>query len=315
MSVIITFAPELIELAALFAPHLSVRDSKQSKVYAAENKWERLSREDGLPDPRRVLKQDEAIEILEAVTAEWNARKGTTKRRPRLVFDAEPFRGSGAYYNWGTIYVPRTTKVLTVSLLLHELAHHLDNRSGGCRSHGGSFIETEVELVRIQLGDESADRLLGVFKGNGFKELTREQELAHVAKVQERAAKRERNEPESGDLREAWIVRHITQDEDNRLHINYEVNQSNSYTMYADNAQIFLTESGARRRFEKVAKVWKESETPIIRKRFDTFVIRWTEVTPVIARWKTSYYGAGKWVLDTVDQPELQDWDLVEIAS
>ena len=135
-----------------------MRDTARSKTARSEHRWARLSREDRLPDPDRILTVAEIHDTI----ADLVARFGCPP--VRVEIDVASRSDAIAWYFAGTIYLPRYKRAewnpRRLQIILHEFAHHLAPRG---RSHGGQYTEAMLRVVAYALGDDSAGRLRGCY--------------------------------------------------------------------------------------------------------------------------------------------------------
>ena len=166
---------------------MTARDTQRSRVYAAEEfvrtlfdrAAEHRSRAIGffgtqltLPPEARfgsidsVQRYVDDVLALPSVSARWTPA-GALKVRPRRA-------GAAAHYEnrsgTGVIAVPdRTTAdwAMRELVLLHEIAHHLDDTGGP--AHGPGFVATFCELASLVMGPEAGHVLRVVYTKEGVR--------------------------------------------------------------------------------------------------------------------------------------------------
>jgi putative metallohydrolase (TIGR04338 family) len=167
------------------------RDTQRSKVYAAEEFVRTLFDRAGehgnraveffgtqltLPPEGRFAsaaaaqRYVEDVLALPAVRRRWPASGSLTVRSRRGITAAhyEHRRGDGDI--GATIAVPdrNTTWALRELVVLHEIAHHLDD-STGQPAHGPEFVATFCELAEAVMGPEVAHVLRVVYLKEGVR--------------------------------------------------------------------------------------------------------------------------------------------------
>ncbi|MGL4305121.1 MAG: TIGR04338 family metallohydrolase [Mycobacteriaceae bacterium] len=162
------------------------RDSQRSAVYQAENFLRTIfdrAAENGLPvleffgaqltlpvevkfaSIDSVQKYVDRVLSLRDIHNRWAKAIEPVLIRPRKGLTA-------AHYEPDTqtialpIHRANQAWALRELVVLHELAHHLDNSSGP--AHGPNFVQTHIELLEIVMGPEVAHILQIILLNNGF---------------------------------------------------------------------------------------------------------------------------------------------------
>ncbi|MCB9416388.1 MAG: TIGR04338 family metallohydrolase [Mycolicibacterium sp.] len=166
---------------------MTVRDTQRSRVYAAEEfvrtLFDRAAQHSSraidffgaqltLPPEARfgsiqsVQRYVDDVLALPAVADRWTPA-GALQVRPRRA-------AAGAHYEkrsgTGVIAVPdRNTAdwAMRELVLLHEIAHHLDDTGGA--AHGSGFVATFCELTALVMGPEVGHVLRVVYTKEGVR--------------------------------------------------------------------------------------------------------------------------------------------------
>ena len=166
---------------------MTVRDTQRSRVYAAEEfvrtLFDRAAQHSSraidffgaqltLPPEARfgsiqsVQRYVDDVLALPAVADRWTPT-GALQVRPRRA-------AAGAHYEkrsgTGVIAVPdRNTAdwAMRELVLLHEIAHHLDDTGGA--AHGSGFVATFCELAALVMGPEVGHVLRVVYTKEGVR--------------------------------------------------------------------------------------------------------------------------------------------------
>ena len=166
---------------------MTVRDTQRSRVYAAEEfvrtLFDRVAQHSSraidffgaqltLPPEARfgsiqsVQRYVDDVLALPAVADRW-APTGALQVRPRRAAAAAHYeKRSGT----GVIAVPdRNTAdwAMRELVLLHEIAHHLDDTGGA--AHGSGFVATFCELTALVMGPEVGHVLRVVYTKEGVR--------------------------------------------------------------------------------------------------------------------------------------------------
>ncbi len=166
---------------------MTARDAQRSKVYAAEEfvrtLFDRAAQHRSraieffgtqltLPPEARfgsidsVQRYIDDVLALPALTARW-AQKGKLQVRPRRAATAAHYENRSGT---GVIAVPdRNTAdwAMRELVLLHEIAHHLDESGGP--AHGPGFVATFCELASLVMGAEVGHVLRVVYTKEGVR--------------------------------------------------------------------------------------------------------------------------------------------------
>lgn len=150
-----------------------MRDSQRSKVYAAESLVHNIfdhaangSRELQMAGATLTVPPEAKFASIESVRHYLDRALGIVAVRERFARVDEPVtvraRRGGARADYertpdgGVIAVPMAAKHQWAQrelVVLHELAHHLDEDA---LAHGPSFVATYVDLVGLVMGPEAA---------------------------------------------------------------------------------------------------------------------------------------------------------------
>ncbi|HMZ12652.1 MAG TPA: TIGR04338 family metallohydrolase [Mycobacterium sp.] len=166
---------------------MTVRDTQRSRVYAAEEfvrtLFDRVAQHSSraidffgaqltLPPEARfgsiqsVQRYVDDVLALPAVADRWTPT-GALQVRPRRAAAAAHYeKRSGT----GVIAVPdRNTAdwAMRELVLLHEIAHHLDDTGGA--AHGSGFVATLCELAALVMGPEVGHVLRVVYTKEGVR--------------------------------------------------------------------------------------------------------------------------------------------------
>ncbi|HNA49605.1 MAG TPA: TIGR04338 family metallohydrolase [Mycobacterium sp.] len=166
---------------------MTVRDTQRSRVYAAEEfvrtLFDRVAQHSSraidffgaqltLPPEARfgsiqsVQRYVDDVLALPAVADRWTPT-GALQVRPRRAAAAAHYeKRSGT----GVIAVPdRNTAdwAMRELVLLHEIAHHLDDTGGA--AHGSGFVATFCELTALVMGPEVGHVLRVVYTKEGVR--------------------------------------------------------------------------------------------------------------------------------------------------
>ena len=166
---------------------MTVRDTQRSRVYAAEEfvrtLFDRAAQQSSraidffgaqltLPPEARfgsiqsVQRYVDDVLALPAVADRWTPT-GALQVRPRRAAAATHYeKRSGT----GVIAVPdRNTAdwAMRELVLLHEIAHHLDDTGGA--AHGSGFVATFCELTALVMGPEVGHVLRVVYTKEGVR--------------------------------------------------------------------------------------------------------------------------------------------------
>ena len=91
------------------------------------------------------------VTSLPAVVAEFGKR-GTVTVRKRKTGHAAHYEGYGPHGGTIAIHPERGKFAMRETVVIHELAHHYDRRSG----HGPTFAATEIKLFELVMGPQIA---------------------------------------------------------------------------------------------------------------------------------------------------------------
>ena len=166
---------------------MTVRDTQRSRVYAAEEfvrtLFDRAAQHSSraidffgaqltLPPEARfgsiqsVQRYVDDVLALPAVADRWTPAGALQVRRRRAAAAAHYEKRSGT----GVIAVPdRNTAdwAMRELVLLHEIAHHLDDTGGA--AHGSGFVATLCELAALVMGPEVGHVLRVVYTKEGVR--------------------------------------------------------------------------------------------------------------------------------------------------
>lgn len=166
---------------------MTVRDTQRSRVYAAEEfvrtLFDRAAQQSSraidffgaqltLPPEARfgsiqsVQRYVDDVLALPAVADRWTPTSALQVRPRRAAAAAHYEKRSGT----GVIAVPdRNTAdwAMRELVLLHEIAHHLDDTGGA--AHGSGFVATLCELAALVMGPEVGHVLRVVYTKEGVR--------------------------------------------------------------------------------------------------------------------------------------------------
>ena len=166
---------------------MTVRDSQRSRVYAAEEFVRTLFDRAGqhrsrsidffgtrltLPPEGRfgsiesVQRYVDDVLALPAVTSRWTS-PGPLTVRPRRAAAAAHYENRGGT---AVVAVPdhdTADWAMRELVVLHEVAHHLDDSAGA--SHGPGFVATFCELAALVMGPEVGHVLRVVYAKEGVR--------------------------------------------------------------------------------------------------------------------------------------------------
>lgn len=173
----------------------SARDTRRSEVYEAERLIHRLFDRAGdghevqlagtrltLPVEARFASVESVrsyvarVSTLPSVVADFPAARRPPAIRERRGHRSAEYRpptrsaGSAAGTEAGEIALPTSAQgrwALRELVVLHELAHHLDDSSDA--AHGSAFIRTLTDLVGAVLGPEAGFVYRVVFTESGLR--------------------------------------------------------------------------------------------------------------------------------------------------
>lgn len=202
----------------------------QNKCYLAEGRWRSND-----VDVNERYDFELARDLIKVLSKEFGVPMPT-------VQEAKLERGLAGVYHYNQISFP-AGKVVHLSTILHEFAHHLHRHLGyQGRAHGGGYIEAMLTVVSTYLGEGPADDLRAQYEKVGLP-VTQADEMEHVARA---AAVADRLRDRVGETGKVYVV---------SISINggprYFIQDANTFNRYA--------QAGAWRRrstAEKYAGYW-----------------------------------------------------------
>lgn len=162
------------------------RDERRSRVYDAERLVHRMFERAGsartvqiaaaeltLPPEGRFSSVESVQRYVDRVLGLPSVREGFP-RAARSVTVRHRRGDRAAHYERenAVIAVPDATDgswALRELVVLHEIAHHLDERPPGSAPHGSSVVDTLIDLVGLVLGPETALIYRVVFGDSGVR--------------------------------------------------------------------------------------------------------------------------------------------------